>query len=55
MFDLRSIVLLVTSVLIGIAAGALTYMSSGKDAATAVIAGGAAFAAAMLWLDKIVH
>lgn len=51
--SLRSAVLVLGAVIVGAAAGALTFTSS-RSLASAVFAGAAAFAAALLWLDHIV-
>ncbi|WP_162958261.1 hypothetical protein [Nocardia yunnanensis] len=53
MFSIRATVLLVTSLAIGIAAGALT-VANGQKLAAGVLAGGAAFAGAMVFLNKFV-
>lgn len=50
---LRATVLLLCALLIAAAAGALTYLSA-RQVPTAVIVGGSAFAAALMWLNKIV-
>jgi hypothetical protein len=51
---LRSAVVLLFAVLIaGVAAG-LTYLSSGHNIAASLIAAGAAFAGAVIWLDTVI-
>lgn len=51
--SLRSAVLVLGAVLVGAGAGALTFMSN-RSLASAVFVGAAAFAAALLWFDRIV-
>jgi hypothetical protein len=41
------------ALIVGTATGALTYLGT-KELANAVLAGGAAFAGAVIWLDKII-
>lgn len=53
MIKLRTAMLLFIALIVGFAAGALTVFS-GQHPAAAVLAGGAAFGAAVLWLDKVV-
>ncbi|MEU7143890.1 hypothetical protein ABZ942_30915 [Nocardia sp. NPDC046473] len=54
MLDLRAIVLIAISLLVSIAAGWLT-VQSGHPLAAGVLAGGGAFTATMLFLDKMVR
>lgn len=54
LLPLRSAVVLLFAMLIAAAAGGLTYLSSTHNVAAAVIAGGTAFAGAVIWLDKII-
>ncbi len=54
MFELRALVFLMISLLAGIAAGWLT-VQSGQPPAAGVLAGGGAFAATMLFLDKVIR
>lgn len=53
LLPLRSAVVLLFAMLIAAAAGGLTYLSA-SNVAAAVIAGGTAFAGAVIWLDKII-
>ncbi|MGW4102084.1 hypothetical protein [Streptomyces sp. NPDC004976] len=54
MVDLRFAVIFVVSLLVGVGVGALT-VADGRSLAAAVIAGGAAFAGAFLFLDKVIR
>jgi hypothetical protein len=51
--SLRAAVLVLSAVIVGAAASALTYLSS-RSLASAVFTGAGAFAAALLWFDHIV-
>lgn len=51
--SLRSAVLVLGAVIVGAGAGVLTFISS-RSVASAVFVGAAAFAAALLWLDRVV-
>jgi hypothetical protein len=51
--SLRSAVLVLCALLVGLTAGGLTYVTT-KELAGTILAGGTAFGAALLWLDKIV-
>lgn len=53
LLPLRTVVVLMCALLVGGTAGALTYFSA-EELAKAVLAGAGAFAAAVIWLDKIV-
>lgn len=53
LLPLRSAVVLLFALLIGALVGGLTYFGA-KDLRSAVLAGGSAFAAAVLWLDGII-
>jgi multisubunit Na+/H+ antiporter MnhC subunit len=50
---LRSTVLVLAAVVVGGAVAALTYVNT-KELTGTILAGGAAFGAALLWFDKIV-
>ncbi|WP_155766038.1 hypothetical protein [Mycobacterium colombiense] len=54
LLPLRSVVVLLFAMLIGSAAGGLTYLSSGHNMAVAIIAAGTAFAGAVIWLDTVI-
>ena len=54
LLPLRSAVVLLFAMLIGAAAGGLTYFSSSHNVAAAVIAAGTAFAGAVIWLDAVI-
>ncbi|HUH67894.1 MAG TPA: hypothetical protein VLZ05_02880 [Mycobacterium sp.] len=51
--SLRSTVLVLCALLVGLTAGGLIYLTTTELAGT-ILAGGTAFGAALLWLDKIV-
>ena len=51
--SLRSTVVMLCALLVAGAAGGHTYLST-RDLAGALLAGGTAFAGAIVWLDKIV-
>jgi hypothetical protein len=53
LLTLRATVVMLCALLIGAAAGALTYLGT-QELAGAVLAGVSAFAGAVVWLDKIV-
>ncbi|WP_226962539.1 MULTISPECIES: hypothetical protein [unclassified Streptomyces] len=53
LLGLRSAIILTLGVLVGAGAGVLTYLSQ-HDGATAFLAGGAAFAAAVLFFQNVV-
>ncbi|MYS95592.1 MULTISPECIES: hypothetical protein [Streptomyces] len=53
LLGLRSAIVLMLGVLVATGAGVLTYLVQ-QDAATAVLAGGAAFAGAVLFFHKII-
>jgi hypothetical protein len=53
LLPLRTAVILLCALLIGTTAGALTYFGA-KNLTSATLAGGSAFAGAVLWLDKII-
>lgn len=54
MIPFRAAMLLFIAVVVGVAAGVLTTMT-GQVFAAAVLVGGAAFGATVLWLNKVVH
>jgi hypothetical protein len=54
LLPLRSAVVLLFAMLIGTTAGGLIYLSSGHNMAMAIIAAGAAFASAVIWLDTVI-
>jgi hypothetical protein len=53
LLPLRAAVILLAAVLVGAGAGALTYLGT-RTLATSILAGGSAFAAAVIWLDTII-
>lgn len=53
LLTLRAAVVLFCALIIGAATGALTYLGT-KEPSNAVLAGGAAFAGAVIWLDTII-
>lgn len=53
LMTLRTAVVLMGGLLIGVAAGALTYCGT-KTLATAVLAGGSAFGVGVVWLHTII-
>ncbi|TXI56683.1 MULTISPECIES: hypothetical protein [Mycobacteriaceae] len=53
LMTLRTAVVLIGGLLIGVAAGALTYCGT-KKLATAVLAGGSAFGVGVVWLHTII-
>lgn len=53
LLGLRSAIVLMLGVLVATGAGVLTYLAQ-RDAATAALAGGAAFAGAVLFFHKII-
>lgn len=53
LLPLRTAVVLLCALLVGLTVGALTYLGA-KEPAGAAIAGGGAFAGAVIWLDKII-
>lgn len=54
LLPLHSAVVLLFAMLIGSAAGGLTYLSSGHNMAIAIIAAGNPFAGAVIWLDTVI-
>jgi hypothetical protein len=53
LMSLRAAVVLLLALIVGVAVGALTYFGA-KELPGAVLAGGGAFAAAVVWFDKII-
>jgi hypothetical protein len=53
LLTLRTAVVLLCALIVGAAAGGLTYLGT-KELTSAVLAGGTAFAGAVIWLDKII-
>lgn len=54
LLTVRATVIILVAVLIGAGAGGLTYLSS-RDPAAAVLAGGAAFGASLIALNKVIR
>ena len=54
MISFRAATLLFIAAVVGVAAGELTILT-GQVLAAAVLAGGGAFGATVLWLNKVVH
>jgi hypothetical protein len=54
MIKFRTATLLFIALVVGIAVGVLTVLS-GQHLAAAVLAGGTAFGATVLWLDKVIE
>lgn len=53
LLPLRTAVVLLCALIVSTVVGGLTYLGS-KELAGAILAGGAAFAGAVIWLDKII-
>ena len=53
LLTLRAAVVLFCALIIGATTGYLTYLGT-KEPTNAALAGGAAFAGAVIWLDKII-
>ena len=53
LLPLRAAVVLLFAIIIGAIAGGLTFLAA-KSAPPAIIAGGSAFGAAVIWLDKLI-
>lgn len=53
LLPLRTAVVLLCALIVGAVVGGLTYLGS-KELASALLAGGTAFAGAVLWLDRVI-
>ena len=53
LLTVRAAVVLFCALIIGATTGALTYLGT-NEPTKAILAGGAAFAGAVIWLDKII-